>query len=96
MTRLAGHPSGASEDPAPIPPYWSRRAGAVTRSAKASHQRSRLGDPRDGEQYPPSVGYGQNPAGYGQGLGYGPPPAAPRNGFGIAALVLGLRALVLS
>jgi Domain of unknown function (DUF4190) len=60
------------------------------------------GDPRNGDQYPPPVGYGQNPAGYGQGpgygqgLGYGAPPAPPRNGFGIAALVLGLLALVLS
>jgi Domain of unknown function (DUF4190) len=54
------------------------------------------GDPRNGDHYPPPVGYGQNPAGYGQGPGYGAPPAAPRNGFGIAALVLGLLALVLS
>jgi hypothetical protein len=54
------------------------------------------GDPRSGDQYPPPVGYGQNPAGYGQGFGYGAPPVRPRNGFGIAALVLGLLALVLS
>jgi hypothetical protein len=54
------------------------------------------GDPRGGEQYPPSVSYGQNPAGYSQGPGYGAPPVRPRNGFGIAALVLGLLALVLS
>jgi hypothetical protein len=62
------------------------------------------GDPRDsgpgyGQNQPPA-GYGQNPAGlgpgYGQGPGYGAPPARPRNGFGIAALVLGLLALVLS
>lgn len=39
---------------------------------------------------------GHNPAGYGQGFGHGVPPARPRNGFGIAALVLGLFALVLS
>lgn len=32
---------------------------------------------------------------YEQGPGYGAPPARPRNGFGIAALVLGLLALVL-
>jgi Domain of unknown function (DUF4190) len=61
------------------------------------------GDPRSGDQYPPPVGYGQNPAGYGQnpagygqGFGYGAPSVRPRNGFGIAALVLGLLALVLS
>ena len=66
-------------------------------------------DPRDGGPNPPLGGYGQNqppasygqdPAGlgpgYGQGPGYGAPPARPRNGFGIAALVLGLLALVLS
>jgi len=46
------------------------------------------GQSQDGDQYPP-------PAGYGQGLSYGAPPARPRNGFGIAALVLGLLALVL-
>lgn len=54
------------------------------------------GDPRSGDQYSPPVGYGQNSAGYGQGFGYGAPPVRPRNGFGIAALVLGLLALVLS
>ena len=54
------------------------------------------GDPQDGGQYPVPVGYGQSPAGYDQGLGPGAPPARPRNGFGIAALVLGLLALVLS
>lgn len=54
------------------------------------------GDPRSGDQYPPPVGYGRNPVGYGQGFGYGAPPVRPRNGFGIAALVLGLLALVLS
>lgn len=65
------------------------------------------GDPRDGGPNPPPGGYGQNqpPAGYGrypaelgpgygQSPGYGAPP--PRNGFGVAALVLGLLALVLS
>ncbi|MDQ3762000.1 MAG: DUF4190 domain-containing protein [Actinomycetota bacterium] len=51
------------------------------------------GDPRDGGQYPPPGGYGQYPAG--PGPGYGAPPGR-RNGFGIAALVLGLLALVLS
>lgn len=50
------------------------------------------GDPRDGGQYPPPGGYEQNPA----GPGYGAPLRRPRNGFGIAALVLGLLALVLS
>ncbi|MGH3941026.1 MAG: DUF4190 domain-containing protein [Pseudonocardiaceae bacterium] len=58
------------------------------------------GDPRDGGQYPPPRGYQQAPppAGYGQT----PPPAghgqnpAPRNGFGIAALVLGVLALLSS
>lgn len=58
------------------------------------------GDPRDGGLNPPPGGYGQSTAqfgsGYGQSTGYGAPPAAPRNGFGIAALVLGLLALVLS
>ncbi len=60
---------------------------------------STSGDPRDGGQYPPPGGYEQNPAGlgpgYGQGPGYGEPLRRPRNGFGIAALVLGLLALVL-
>lgn len=41
------------------------------------------GNPPDGGQYSAPGGYGQN-------------PAPPRNGFGIAALVLGLLALVLS
>ncbi|MBA2472806.1 MAG: DUF4190 domain-containing protein [Pseudonocardiales bacterium] len=41
------------------------------------------------------MSYGQNPPGFGQGSGYGAPGAPPRNGFGIAALVLGLLALVL-
>ncbi|MFY9809541.1 MAG: DUF4190 domain-containing protein [Pseudonocardiaceae bacterium] len=53
------------------------------------------GNPRDGDPYRPPVGYGQNPGGYGQAPGYGTPPARPRNGFGIAALVLGILALVL-
>ncbi|MFN2479650.1 MAG: DUF4190 domain-containing protein [Pseudonocardiaceae bacterium] len=53
------------------------------------------GNPRGGDQYRPPVSYGQNPPGYGQGAGYGAPGARPRNGFGIAALVLGLLALVL-
>ncbi|MDQ4010496.1 MAG: DUF4190 domain-containing protein [Actinomycetota bacterium] len=48
---------------------------------------STSGDPRDGGQYPPPGGYEQNPAG---------PQRRPRNGLGIAALVLGLLALVLS
>jgi len=50
------------------------------------------GDPRDGGQYPPPGGYPQYqpPAGDAQN------PAQPRNGFGIAALVLGLLALLLS
>lgn len=62
-------------------------------------------NPRDGDQYRPPLGHGQNSA-YGQSPGYGPPPgygqapgygtARPRNGFGIAALVLGLLALLLS
>jgi hypothetical protein len=58
------------------------------------------GNPPDGQQYSPPVGYGQNPAGYGQGsgygAGYGAPPTRARNGFGIAALVLGLLALLVS
>lgn len=49
------------------------------------------GNPRDGGQYPPPGGYG-----YGQAPGSGAPLARPRNGFGVAALVLGLLALVLS
>jgi hypothetical protein len=59
-----------------------------------------LGDPPAGGPYPPPAGYRHNPAqfgpGYGQGPGYGAPPARTRNGFGIAALVLGLLTLVLS
>lgn len=43
---------------------------------------STSGDPRDGGQYPPPE--------------YGAPLRRPRNGFGIAALLLGLLALVLS
>ncbi|MBV9013093.1 MAG: DUF4190 domain-containing protein [Pseudonocardiales bacterium] len=58
------------------------------------------GDPRNGQQYSPPVDYGQNPAEYAQGsasgAGYGAPPAPPRNGFGVAALVLGLLALLVS
>jgi hypothetical protein len=53
------------------------------------------GDPRDSGPNLPPGGYGQYPAGYGQGPGYGAPPQ-PRNGFGVAALVLGLLAVVLS
>jgi membrane-bound ClpP family serine protease len=52
------------------------------------------GDPPNGGPNLPLGGYGQNPAGLGPG--YGAPPAQPRNGFGIAALVLGLLAVVLS
>jgi hypothetical protein len=52
------------------------------------------GDPRNGGPNLPPGGYGQNPAGLGPG--YGAPSAQPRNGFGIAALVLGLLAVVLS
>ncbi|HEY6423613.1 MAG TPA: DUF4190 domain-containing protein [Pseudonocardiaceae bacterium] len=51
-------------------------------------------DPRDGGRPHPPAGYGQNPAGLGPG--YGAALARPRNGFGIAALVLGLLALLLS
>lgn len=58
------------------------------------------GDPRNGGPNLPLGGYGQDPAGlgpgYSQGPGYGAPPMQPRNGFGIAALVLGLLAVVLS
>jgi len=52
-------------------------------------------DPRDSGQYPPPGGYpqAQPPAGYEQYQQY---PAQPRNGFGVAALVLGLLALLLS
>ncbi|PZS37953.1 MAG: DUF4190 domain-containing protein [Pseudonocardiales bacterium] len=53
------------------------------------------GNARDGDQYRPPVSHGENPPGYDQGPGYGGPGARPRNGFGIAALVLGLLALVL-
>ncbi len=52
------------------------------------------GNPRDSDQHRPPVSYGQAP-GYGDGPGYGGPAVLPRNGFGIAALVLGLLALVL-
>lgn len=50
------------------------------------------GNPRDGNQHRPPVSYGQNPPGYGQSAGA---PVRPRNGFGIAALILGLLALLL-
>ncbi|MGH3607095.1 MAG: DUF4190 domain-containing protein, partial [Pseudonocardiaceae bacterium] len=46
--------------------------------------------------YRPPVSYGANPTGYGNGRGDGTPPGQPRNGFGVAALVLGILALVLS
>jgi len=53
-------------------------------------------NPREGEQYRPPVSNGASTRGYSQGPGYGTAPARPpRNGFGIAALVLGLLALVL-
>jgi hypothetical protein len=52
-------------------------------------------NPRDGDQYRPPVSYDANTPGLSQGPGYGTTPAQPRNGFGIAALVLGLLALVL-
>jgi hypothetical protein len=52
------------------------------------------GNPQNGGSNPPPGGYGQNPAGLGPG--YSVPLTRPRNGFGIAALVLGLLALVLS
>jgi uncharacterized membrane protein len=53
------------------------------------------GNPQDGDQSRPPLSYGRNPPGYGQGSGYGAPGTRPRNGFGVAALVLGLLALVL-
>src|SRR5206468_12954681 len=53
------------------------------------------GNSRDGDQYRRPVSYGENPRGYGNGPGYGTPTVQPRNGFGIAALVLGLLGLVL-
>jgi hypothetical protein len=52
-------------------------------------------NPRDGEQYRSPRNYGPNTPGYSQGSGYSTAPARPRNGFGIAALVLGLLALLL-
>jgi hypothetical protein len=52
-------------------------------------------NPRDGDQYHPPVSHDANTPGLRQGAGYGTTPAQPRNGFGIAALVLGLLALVL-
>ncbi|WP_306318684.1 MULTISPECIES: DUF4190 domain-containing protein [unclassified Streptomyces] len=40
---------------------------------------------------PPHPAYGYGPYGYGQPYGYGPAPIAPpRNGLGVAALVLGI------
>ena len=64
--------------------------------------------PSDGSGYgqpgygqPPSDGSGYGQPGYGQpgygqpGGGYGSPPAQKRNGFGVAALVLGVLALLL-
>jgi hypothetical protein len=52
-------------------------------------------NPRDGEQYRSPRTYGANTPRDSQAPGYGTPPARPRNGFGIAALVLGLLALLL-
>lgn len=61
-----------------------------------------------GQQPPPPPGYGQPPPpGYGQQPGYGAPPGygqyggypqqqAPRNGMGVAALVLGILGLITS
>jgi O-antigen ligase len=58
------------------------------------------GDPGDGGQQQGSQRYGQSPAEpgpeYRPGAGYGGPSARPRNGFGVAALVLGVLALLLS
>jgi hypothetical protein len=48
-------------------------------------------EPRGGGPYPPPEDYG-----YSQVPAYGAPPAQPRNGFGIAALVLGVLAFLLS
>jgi hypothetical protein len=52
-------------------------------------------NPRDREQYRSPRTYGANTPGDSQAPGYGTAPARPRNGFGIAALVLGLLALLL-
>lgn len=49
------------------------------------------GEPRDGGQYSPSGSYPQ----YQPPTGGEPYPTPPRNGFGVAALVLGLLAVVL-
>jgi uncharacterized protein DUF4190 len=58
------------------------------------------GDPSDGGQQRSTQRYGQNSAdpasGYRPSAGYGGPAARPRNGFGVAALVLGVLALLLS
>jgi hypothetical protein len=51
-------------------------------------------NPRDGDQHRQPVGYEKKPAGYDQDRGYR--TARPRNGYGIAALSLGLLALLLS
>jgi hypothetical protein len=56
--------------------------------------------PTEGAGGVPAYGQQQSPPPYGQPAGYGGPPpygmpgAAPRNGFGIAALVLGILAVL--
>jgi len=54
-------------------------------------------DPDRQQAYDRQGGYGQGgygQGGYGQG-GYGQPPVAPRNGAGIAALILGILSILL-
>ncbi|MBW1601567.1 DUF4190 domain-containing protein [Streptomyces sp. JJ66] len=54
----------------------------------------RYGDGGTGGPGGPGDPYGPGPGGYG-GQGYGGPPPSPKNGFGIAALVLGIIAVLL-
>lgn len=85
-------PPGAAQPPGGVPPVPPAPTGPGTPSAYQ-------GDPYGGGPgFPPPL-YPQGPYGY-PGGPYGPggwqAPAAPNNGFGIAALVLGIVGLVLS
>ncbi|MEV5510916.1 DUF4190 domain-containing protein [Streptomyces orinoci] len=75
--------------PGSVPPVPPAPTGPGTPS---SYQYQ--GDPYGGPGYPPHAPYG--PAAYGQGGAWYAPAPVPNNGFGVAALVLGILGLVLS
>ncbi|MFI9719588.1 DUF4190 domain-containing protein [Streptomyces sp. NPDC052396] len=85
-----GPPPGAMP---PVPPVPLAPTGPGTPSAYQ-------GGPYGGSGYvPPQAPYGAGPYGaspYGQGGAWWAPAPVPNNGFGVAALVLGILGLVLS